>query len=351
MADSIYKWSLTPGDNDDADSAVNWRENQLPDTINDSARAMMMRVAEFREDLTGGIVTTGTVPAYLLTTKAAFDSLSDGRWFTCRVHATNPSGTATLNVNGLGARSIRKFGITGDLPVAAGDLQLGGLYQFMYATSANGGAGGWVISNPSTGPSGLAFPAGTIMLFIQAAAPAGWTKQTTHDNKALRVVSGTGGGSAGTTGFTSVFASRTPTGTVDGHVLTLAELAAHAHTQQGAQSMGGISANHYHNVAGGTGGQSVNHTHNAGAQGPTQIQSGNWGSYGAVTGATSGFSADHSHSFNVNSGYVSSDHSHALSLTGDTTSKGSDAAHTHPFTGAAMDFAVSYVDAIICSKD
>ena len=35
-----------------------------------------------------------------------------------------------------------------------------------------------------------AFPAGTLMLFQQTAAPTGWTKQTTHDNKALRVVSG-----------------------------------------------------------------------------------------------------------------------------------------------------------------
>ena len=35
------------------------------------------------------------------------------------------------------------------------------------------------------------FPTGTLMLFQQTAAPTGWTKQTTHDDKALRVVSGT----------------------------------------------------------------------------------------------------------------------------------------------------------------
>ena len=52
-----------------------------------------------------------------------------------------------------------------------------------------------------------AFAAGTALLFAQTAAPTGWTKSTTHDNKALRVVSGTAG-SGGSTAFTSVFTNR-----------------------------------------------------------------------------------------------------------------------------------------------
>lgn len=43
------------------------------------------------------------------------------------------------------------------------------------------------------------FPAGTIMLFAQASAPVGWTKLTTQNDKALRIVSGSTGGSAGGT--------------------------------------------------------------------------------------------------------------------------------------------------------
>jgi hypothetical protein len=35
-----------------------------------------------------------------------------------------------------------------------------------------------------------------------------WTKSTSQDNKALRVVSGSGGGTGGSTAFTSVFGSR-----------------------------------------------------------------------------------------------------------------------------------------------
>jgi hypothetical protein len=53
------------------------------------------------------------------------------------------------------------------------------------------------------------------MLFQQTAAPTGWTKITTHNNKALRVVNGTAS-SGGTTGFTTVFASRTPGGSLSG---------------------------------------------------------------------------------------------------------------------------------------
>ena len=54
----------------------------------------------------------------------------------------------------------------------------------------------------------VVIPSGTTMLFVQASAPTGWTKVTTHNNKALRVVSGTGGGSGGSLNFTDVFANR-----------------------------------------------------------------------------------------------------------------------------------------------
>ncbi len=58
---------------------------------------------------------------------------------------------------------------------------------------------------------GGGFPSNTLMLFQQTAAPTGWTKQTTHDDKALRVVSGTPS-SGGATAFSSVFGSGKVTG-------------------------------------------------------------------------------------------------------------------------------------------
>ena len=75
------------------------------------------------------------------------------------------------------------------------------------------------------------FPAGTKMLFQQTAAPTGWTKQTTHNDKVLRVVSGTPG-SGGSVPF-STFLGRTST---DGVTLSTAHLPAHSHTLRGSDS-------------------------------------------------------------------------------------------------------------------
>jgi hypothetical protein len=44
-------------------------------------------------------------------------------------------------------------------------------------------------------------PTGTVMPFFQSAAPTGWTQVTTQNDKAIRVVSGTGGVSGGTNPF------------------------------------------------------------------------------------------------------------------------------------------------------
>jgi hypothetical protein len=72
------------------------------------------------------------------------------------------------------------------------------------------------------------FPAGTKMLFAQTAAPTGWTKDTTHDNKALRVVTGTAG-SGGSVAFTTAFASKAVSGTVGATTLTIDQIPAHTH--------------------------------------------------------------------------------------------------------------------------
>lgn len=56
------------------------------------------------------------------------------------------------------------------------------------------------------------FVSGTTMTFVQASAPTGWTKSTTaaYDNAALRIVTGaSGGATAGTANFTTAFANRT----------------------------------------------------------------------------------------------------------------------------------------------
>lgn len=58
----------------------------------------------------------------------------------------------------------------------------------------------------------VSFDVGTLMLFQQTSAPTGWTKQTTHNDKALRVVSGTAS-SGGSVAFSTLF-GRTATDNV-----------------------------------------------------------------------------------------------------------------------------------------
>lgn len=73
-------------------------------------------------------------------------------------------------------------------------------------------------------PSGLDVAA-TAMLFHQTAAPALWTKDVTHNNKSLRIVSGSIS-SGGATAFTSVFGSGKVTGS---RTLSEAQTAVHDH--------------------------------------------------------------------------------------------------------------------------
>lgn len=74
--------------------------------------------------------------------------------------------------------------------------------------------------------SAPAFPAGTAMLFIQAAAPTGWTKSTTLNDYALRIVSGTGGGTGGSTAFSTALGA---SGTSGATTLSTSQIPSHNH--------------------------------------------------------------------------------------------------------------------------
>ena len=185
-----------------------------------------------------------------------------------------------------------------------------------------------------------ALPSGSTMLFYQASAPSGWTKQTTHNDKSLRVVSGTGGGNGGSTAFSSIFASRTPTGSVS---------SSFSGSTNGAQANISVNNNSISiSVSSHTLTQSEMPTHNHGG-----FKAGNWRGtddsglstqYGSnYTTGNAGANVSHSHGISQSShnhGISQSNHSHGLS--GSVSSS---------FSGNAMDFAVQYVDVIICTRD
>ncbi len=194
-------WSQTAATNATADSSVGWAEGQAPSTVNDSARAMMASTAKWRDDLAGALTTGGTSTAYTLTTNQVFPSLTTMSGQALRVKFDKTCGIApTLNVDGLNAKSI--VTLTGTA-VGVGAIKANQVYDLVYAN----GSSEWIMvgGTPTTGY----FASGTALPFYQTAAPTGWTKSTTNNDKAMRVVSGSGGVSGGTTAFTSVFAGRT----------------------------------------------------------------------------------------------------------------------------------------------
>ena len=137
------------------------------------------------------------------------------------------------------------------------------------------------------------FAAGTTLLFYNETAPTGWIQVTTHNDKALRVVSGAGGGSDGSTAFTSVFASRS------------VPLLEHSHSI--------TDPGHSH-------GMTIQYDQSAGSGFPKPYPGGNRYS---TTGADW-----------INANFT-----------------GINATNNSGTAGAAMDFAVQYIDVILCSKN
>ena len=78
--------------------------------------------------ITGAITTTGSANAYVLTTGLSLAAYVAGQTFTIKASFGNTS-TATINVDGLGAKDLRKNGTTA---LASGDIVSGNIYTISY---------------------------------------------------------------------------------------------------------------------------------------------------------------------------------------------------------------------------
>ena len=220
-------------------------------------------------------------------------TLATGARITVRFTVTNTAANPTLNVNSTGAKPIQYR----NAAISAGYLAANRVYEFVYdgaawelvgdintdtnttygaATTTTAGlvkvgtnisvSGGTIsVANGSTTRKGVvqlssatnststtlaatpsavkaaydkasaatAFPAGTQMLFVQAAAPTGWTKQTTVNDATIRIVSGTtGGNTGGSVAFSTAFVSGraiTLSGNVGATTLSTAQIPSHTH--------------------------------------------------------------------------------------------------------------------------
>ena len=81
-------------------------------------------------------------------------------------------------------------------------------------------------------------PDNTAMFFFQSSAPTHWVKSTSHNDKMLRVVSGTGAGSGGSISFTT-FTGRTystpwsSNSSTGNHTLSQNRIPSHTHSTMG----------------------------------------------------------------------------------------------------------------------
>jgi hypothetical protein len=145
---SIYDWSKVPANNATSDIAINWVEGQPPSTVNNSARQLEARVAEWLGDIGGALTAGGTANVLTVTANSGFAAYADGQVIALRI-ATDNSAAATLNVNGLGAKSIRQMVASGESALVGGELQATGIYLLMYSAALNTAAGGWLLINPT----------------------------------------------------------------------------------------------------------------------------------------------------------------------------------------------------------
>jgi hypothetical protein len=106
MTDTLYAWSQTASSNATADATINWAEFQTPSSVNDSARALMKRVADLVSDLAPKRASTGSANAYVVASNAAGATLRDGEMITFVPH-NSCTGACTLNVGGRGAKPWR----------------------------------------------------------------------------------------------------------------------------------------------------------------------------------------------------------------------------------------------------
>jgi len=246
-----------------------------------------------------------------------------------------------------------------------------------HVTDANGTVSTRTLTLSDLGYSApVSFPSGTVMVFYQASAPTSWTQVTTNNDKGLRVVSGTGGGTGGTHAFSS------PPSTAHTHSFsdsssTTSSAGAHSHTGASHTHSGAShthstpSHSHSHSLSAGSHTLSVSqmpsHNHSL------SVKSG-WGSSPGNVDRASGAQ----YSFNASTSSKGGSSSHSHSLAGSITSGGSGtsgsasgttgaggtgatssaSAHTHTVAVSGTSgsstptaFAPQYINVIVCSKD
>lgn len=194
---AVYQWSPTPAANATADPTINWAPGMSPSSVSNSARSMMARVANYRDDISGSLTTTGSSTAYNLTSNQGLPATPvTGQLIAFVPHVANGS-TPSLRIDGGGVFAL--FGSSGSF-VAPGTLVAGSPYTAMFNGSV------WIMRNfygqPFSVPLGALIPyVGVNVPNINFAQPFGQAISRTVYSDLFSLVSTTYGSGDGTTTF------------------------------------------------------------------------------------------------------------------------------------------------------
>lgn len=162
LSAQVYLWSKTASQNGAADPSINFSEGQSPSSVNDSARALMARVADWRDDSSGLLATGGTSTALTVTTNSGLNATpADGQLLAITMSVTN-GVSATLAADGGTAFPIQSTAGSG---VAAGTLVSGSPYTLKFSTSNSA----WLLRDFFANP--FSVPLGTVLPFSGGTAP------------------------------------------------------------------------------------------------------------------------------------------------------------------------------------
>lgn len=236
---------------------------------------------------------TGSVNNLAVTTSFP-STMAKGQVIAVKVGNTN-TGSATLNVNSLGAYTILQAGIQlrgGELPAGGWVLlEFDGSYWNVLGMAPGG--------TPNVDIKMYAFPSGTRMLFQQATVPPGWTQDTSVQNDSLlRMVNGSGGGVHGGNGVSSVLWGGASS---DGTAISVSQMPSHNHGVNDPGHTHTTSIGYNCEGGGGGWGSQAGVMESPNANNPTPMQNVNWvwNSGTGISIQNNGGSQAHSHTLSA----------------------------------------------------
>jgi hypothetical protein len=185
---------------------------------------------------------------------------------------------------------------------------------------------------------------GTIAVFEQTNSPTSWTKDTSHNNKALRIINGNIA-NGGSFTFSSILTNRSWSGSTSSNPINVTSISSEIAPITLSSVTPPITVQ-------GAVADMTTHTHGYVSNQTAQRTPGPFQSMGNIAATTSGASGGGAQHTHVASALITQ-HNHAMHQPGTITSHthpSTESQHSHPVS-TTQNFSVNYRDIIFASKD